>query len=578
MARRDGVILSVVLFMLLLLGLMGAVFSFRVNADLAATQAVVYRLQTRLAAQAGLERVKLMLPTAQWDFDRWYNNPEELHRIVVWASDTEPGVWGTNEELGEGGSTYRFSIVADDPTDDEKYVRFGITDESAKLNLNTADEWQLLSLVTNATLGETEVDPQDIVDAILDWRDADKNERGEQTGTEGEYYRQLNHPYRVANKDFETVEELLLVKGVTAAILYGEDFDRNGLLTPNEDDGDDTFPLDNADGTLNRGLYPYLTVHSYDEDVSNDRRARIYLYGDEGAVRDALTEVFDGDGAIVDYIVEVTRAQGPGAAGGNDAGRSGGGGSPATGRSGGKPSANTGTPAGRRGDKSERRQQRREDGSEEEPGDESGTDDESGDPVISEDGEDGDGQSGGDESDDAQTDVPPIRSPASLALARSIRGELRPSPVGLEYLELLMDRTTIRPPAERTVVGLININTAPVPVLRTFRDLTEDDVQSIVDARGSLDAEDKLTTAWLAVHEIIPLETYERIAPFITARGRQFTIESLGYADHVGMVSRLQIVVDMVGSIPQTIYYRDLTALGGHYPIREKDRENVRVR
>ena len=55
-------------------------------------------------------------------------------------------------------------------------------------------------------------------------------------------------------------------------------------------------------------------------------------------------------------------------------------------------------------------------------------------------------------------------------------------------------------------------------------------------------------------------------------------IESLGYADHIGMVTRLQVIVDVAGPIAQTMYYRDLTRLGGHYPIREEDDENIRVR
>jgi hypothetical protein len=47
----------------------------------------------------------------------------------------------------------------------------------------------------------------------------------------------------------------------------------------------------------------------------------------------------------------------------------------------------------------------------------------------------------------------------------------------------------------------------------------------------------------------------------------------------VGAVTRLQVVVDMVGPIPQTIYYRDISYLGANFPIREEDlREAQRVR
>ncbi|MCG8375136.1 MAG: hypothetical protein MI702_01480, partial [Chlorobiales bacterium] len=112
--RRCGVILPVVLFILLLLGVFGAMFAFRANADLAATKAIAFRMQTRLAAEAGIERVKLLLRESRLDVDRWYHNPEELHRIIVWAHDVDPSALGTDEELDEGAMAYRFSIVADD--------------------------------------------------------------------------------------------------------------------------------------------------------------------------------------------------------------------------------------------------------------------------------------------------------------------------------------------------------------------------------------------------------------------------------------------------------------------------------
>lgn len=134
------------------------------------------------------------------------------------------------------------------------------------------------------------------------------------------------------------------------------------------------------------------------------------------------------------------------------------------------------------------------------------------------------------------------------------------------------------PPDKADVPGLININTAPPLVLRCIRGLSAEQVATIVEMRGSLDAEAQATTAWLVTHEVVDKETYAKVAPRITARGQQFTIESLGYADHIGMVSRLQVVIDMAGPIAQTLYYRDLTQLGGHYPIREEDLEAVRAR
>jgi hypothetical protein len=141
-----------------------------------------------------------------------------------------------------------------------------------------------------------------------------------------------------------------------------------------------------------------------------------------------------------------------------------------------------------------------------------------------------------------------------------------------------MDRTTTIPPQQRKLTGLININTAPRLVLRCIEGLTEEQVDAILEARAGLDPVTKATTAWLVTEEVLDLETFEQVAPQITARGQQFRIESLGYGDHVGMVTRLEVVVDMLGPVAETVYYRDLTYLGGHYPIREEDLENIRVR
>ena len=116
--RLKGVILPVVLFVLVLIGLLAAMFSFRVNADLAATQAVAMRLQTRLAAEAGVEYVRMVLRTSRFDRTVWYNNPEIFNRIIVTAHNRDAQTAGTNQEFDES-MVFRFSIVADDPTDDK---------------------------------------------------------------------------------------------------------------------------------------------------------------------------------------------------------------------------------------------------------------------------------------------------------------------------------------------------------------------------------------------------------------------------------------------------------------------------
>ena len=543
MIRRRAVILPVVLLILVLLGLLVAMFSFRVSADVASTQAIAFRTQTRLAAEAGVDRVKMLLRTARFDVDQWYDNPDDLHRIIVWMEDGDRATWGTNDEFSEPRMAYRFSIVADNPTDYEDLVRFGITDEASKLNLNKASEKQLLTLVRHALGDDAEAaDPFEIVNAIIDWRDTDHTPRGEAGDTEGIYYRFLPKPYRVKNAPYDTVEELLLVKGVTAELLYGEDFDRNGLLTRNEDDGDETFPDDNEDGALNQGLYPYLTVFSSEENVSNANRPRVYLLNEDATELEAqLAASFPDEPSLVDFIVKATRPRQP--SGGNTGNEGEGDSNP----------ENEGDPPGESGE-----------------GDPEG---EGGGPEGA-----GNGPSTGGVRNGGQAQPPPIVSPASLLKAQTIDGNLVGSPLSEVDLPRLMDLTTVLPAEQQTVAGLINVNTAPRLVLSLVPGLSEEHVDGIIGLRDRLAPDSKMTTAWLVVEGLLDLETYEAVSPYITARGQQFTIESLGYGDLIGMVTRLQVVVDMVGPIVETVYYRDVTYVGGHFPIREEDLERVRAR
>jgi general secretion pathway protein K len=58
-----------------------------------------------------------------------------------------------------------------------------------------------------------------IVDSILDWRDED--DLHGLNGAENDYYHSLPDPYDCKNGDFDSVEELLLVRGVTKEVFYG---------------------------------------------------------------------------------------------------------------------------------------------------------------------------------------------------------------------------------------------------------------------------------------------------------------------------------------------------------------------
>ena len=186
------------------------------------------------------------------------------------ANVTEPGVPPDSVTLKVEAiqiGTARFWLIGQ-PLDEEDdlEVTFGLVDEGAKLNLNTA---------TAAMLAKLPRMSAELAAAVVDWRDEDSNPS--ENGAEDELYARLNPPYRCKNAPFESIEELRLVYGFTQDILYDEDANMNAVLDRNEDDENATAPNDNRDGKLDRGVLAYVTVHSKQPNTRTNGDAKINI-------------------------------------------------------------------------------------------------------------------------------------------------------------------------------------------------------------------------------------------------------------------------------------------------------------
>jgi type II secretory pathway component PulK len=152
----------------------------------------------------------------------------------------------TNEFAYEAvpiGDAHFWLIGRDPSVQNPTEPAFGLVDEGAKLNLNTANT-NVLSYLPNMTI--------DFADAILDWR-----------GTNGIVsldYASLG--YLPKNAPFETVDELRLVYGATIDLLAGDDLNRNGVLDANE--------KSSGGGQINYGLLEYTTVWTREPNFHSD--------------------------------------------------------------------------------------------------------------------------------------------------------------------------------------------------------------------------------------------------------------------------------------------------------------------
>jgi len=180
------------------------------------------------------------------------------------------------------GSGFFWIIGRDEDTEENANIPgFGIVSEASKLNLNTATRDMLEALPQMTT---------ELAAAIIDWRDTDMDPSS--GGAESEYYLLLDDPYQCKNGPFESIEELRLVMGGDWEVLYGEDLNRNGILDPNENDGEESPPSDNADGVLDFGILEYVTVFSREPNKQEDGSGRINITTQRQELEALLRENF----------------------------------------------------------------------------------------------------------------------------------------------------------------------------------------------------------------------------------------------------------------------------------------------
>ncbi|MBA3481926.1 MAG: general secretion pathway protein GspK, partial [Pirellulales bacterium] len=248
--RRPGSVLLLVLVVVAMLTLGTATYLELMQNERKAVRHHGRGVQAVRLAESGVEYVKTLLAMTPADLQTaggLASNPATMQAVIV-------------DDQGDEFDRGRFTILAPAQVDGlYSGYRYGLENESGKLNINTllapgAEEQAAARLM--AIPGMT----PEVVDAILDWLDADEELRA--NGAEAETYSQVVPPYAPRNAAISDLDELLLVRGVTPELLYGLDQNRNLTLDAVEHPRGLLVELDNADGSLNRGWSAYLTVLS----------------------------------------------------------------------------------------------------------------------------------------------------------------------------------------------------------------------------------------------------------------------------------------------------------------------------
>jgi general secretion pathway protein K len=94
-------------------------------------------------------------------------------------------------------------------------LRWGVVDEESKLNINKTD-FKTLANLLSSVLSMNDEDASNLAHSLLDWRLIGESEIS--GFYSDDYYSNLQYPYPKKNANYETMDEMLLVKGVTKKI------------------------------------------------------------------------------------------------------------------------------------------------------------------------------------------------------------------------------------------------------------------------------------------------------------------------------------------------------------------------
>ena len=173
---EGGAALVLVLWVITLLSVIAGNFAFSMRGEAQISRNLLAAAQARALADAGAQRAWFELLKLSTDIRRWRAN----------------------------GLVYETTL-------DGAVLHVVIQNEAGKIDLNTASDALLQGLFRSAGLDEEQ--SVALLDAVLDWRDADNLRRLH--GAEESEYRSAGKSYVPTNAPFETIDELMRVMGMT---------------------------------------------------------------------------------------------------------------------------------------------------------------------------------------------------------------------------------------------------------------------------------------------------------------------------------------------------------------------------
>jgi len=198
--QARGIVLIMVLWVVAVLSVIVLEFCFAMRTEINITKNYKEELQSYAMAEGGVQRAILELIYKQDPRVQQLRKPSKLEE-----TPPEKREWVTD------GRPYLLSY-------DRGVCEMRVMSEAGKVNINLISEQMIRKILEN--LGVDSETKEIIADSIMDWRDPDDFYRA--NGAENDYYQSLKEPYFCKNGPLSSIEEMLLIRGITPDLFYGK--------------------------------------------------------------------------------------------------------------------------------------------------------------------------------------------------------------------------------------------------------------------------------------------------------------------------------------------------------------------
>ncbi len=299
---RKGYVLYIVLVVVVVLTLVAYQYSDAMASEAAAATRAHELEQAKANAVSGVYVAAAMLTDPSYYTYNLDDDPGLFRAVPVGTanveSDQNTARWQGDVNKRRGGGLVSLINLSDkvgstDGSYPDGLLRYGLEDECRKLNVNALILLDPTGAVLYEALMKLPNMTPEVAGAIVDWLDSDPNEYPS-GGAEDEFYMGLDPAYHCKNGPINSVEELLLVKGVTPDLLFGADRNRNGVQDPDE----------TASGQFSRGWSEYLTCYGREINADAAGIPRLNLNTDDLVLLDEQLMSLEGmTREVADYIL-----------------------------------------------------------------------------------------------------------------------------------------------------------------------------------------------------------------------------------------------------------------------------------